>query len=146
MEDSIGKERNTRLARSGKADWQGVERLAGGEHGVTELTMLDGNTLKILKSKSDKKQWRQTAASLMLNTVKVAPRHAPLALSKKQLEWLKDYVYLGNEDEECPFRVAVVDAGGSIKNLNGGDASDTHQLTYDTEQGFRADKWAKGQI
>jgi len=113
--------------------------------GVTELTMLDGNTLKISRSRPDKKQWRQTAASLVQNTVKVAPRHAPLAPSKKQLEWLKDYVYLGNEDEECPFRIAVVDASGSIQNLNGGDASDTHQLTYDPKQGFRADKRTKGQ-
>ena len=113
--------------------------------GVTQLTMLDGNTLQISKSKLDKKQWRQTAASLMLNTVKVAPHQAPMVIPIKQLEWLKDYVYLGNEDEECPFRVAVVDASGSIKNLNGGDASNTYQLTYGTEQGYRADKRAKGQ-
>lgn len=113
--------------------------------GVTELTMLDGSILQVRKNKKVKKQWRQTAARLMLNTVKVAQHLAPTAIPIKHLEWLKDYVYLGNDGEECPFRIAVVDKSGSINNLNGGAASDKYELTYDSVQGYRAEKRAKGQ-
>lgn len=86
---------------------------------------------------SDKKQWRDLAALLLRNTLHVANHQAPQAVSTGELNWLKEFIFLGKFDGKSFLRVAIVEQSGEIKSLVGGSASDKYQLSYDNRFGYQ---------
>lgn len=88
----------------------------------------------------DKSAWRRLALVLDSNTLSVAHYHAPQGkLSKQMKECLKDFVYLG-EDEDCALRIALVTESGDLRAMDAGPASDYYQLEYTTHLGYMANK------
>jgi CRISPR-associated endonuclease/helicase Cas3 len=105
----------------------------------TEITLLTGEKILLPQGvkNQDKARWRELAAVILKNTVQVADYLAPQALSIKGLDWLKEYIYLGNpEFGESLLRVAIVDESDEIKSLFGGEASDKYQLSYNNRLGY----------
>jgi CRISPR-associated endonuclease/helicase Cas3 len=107
-------------------------------------TLLNGNCLwvpyngrALLRNK-----WREITTMLMQNTVRVADYLAPKANSKKHIQWLGDYFYLGRPEyeESVMLRVAIVEENGDLTALDKGTINEKYQLTYDVRLGYRADK------
>jgi|SaaInlStandDraft_6_1057023.scaffolds.fasta_scaffold07905_2 CRISPR-associated endonuclease/helicase Cas3 len=116
------------------------------EKQATEITLLNGNTYMLPKNLKfyDKLQWRKLAAILIQNTVQVADYLAPEKLAIKELEWLKNYFYLGNpEFGESLLRVALVNEATEIKRLMGGRALEAYELSYESSYGYQAIKSVK---
>ncbi|SMG66482.1 CRISPR-associated helicase Cas3 [methanotrophic bacterial endosymbiont of Bathymodiolus sp.] len=110
---------------------------------ATEITLLNGYKYLLPKNLKfyDKPQWRELAALLIQNTVSVADYLAPEKLAIKDLEWLRNYFYLGNpEFGESLLRVAVVNEADEIKRLMGGNALAGYTLSYDSSCGYKAIK------
>lgn len=109
----------------------------------TEITLLDNDKISLphgIKA-SDKKQWRELAAQILKNTLHVSNYHAPQKVSIKELNWLKEFVYLGKaEFGTSLLHVALVDESGEVKSLAGGAASDEYQLSYDNRFGYQIKK------
>jgi len=62
-------------------------------------------------------------------------------LSIKELEWLKEYIYLGKlEHDESLLRVAIVNEEDEIKGLMGGVALEKYKLFYNAHLGYQAMK------
>jgi hypothetical protein len=85
---------------------------------------------------------RKTAAQLLMNTVVVPEYIAPLT-GRKQISWLSDYVYLGDE-LESPFRSAIVTDSGELKGIGSSVVSEKNELYYDERLGYRAKKKGRG--
>jgi CRISPR-associated endonuclease/helicase Cas3 len=113
--------------------------------GATEITFLDNSKISLphgVKT-SDKKQWRELAAQLLKNTVHVATYHSPSKISIKELNWLKEFVYLGDlKFEDSLLRVALVDESSEMKSLMNGLACGDYQLSYDDRLGYQAKKFS----
>lgn len=110
----------------------------------TEITLLSDEKLSLprhIKKQRNNLLWRELAAQLLKNTLYVAIHQAPQAVSTKELDWLKEFMYLGSRNDENSFlRVAIVDKSGEIRSLTGGAASDKYQLNYDKRLGYRVEK------
>jgi CRISPR-associated endonuclease/helicase Cas3 len=74
--------------------------------------------------------------------VSVPEKQAPAFLPISELAWLEDYVYLGDEDD-CPFRVAIVKDSDEIIGLKTETARAGYKLSYNSDTGYRAVKTAK---
>jgi CRISPR-associated endonuclease/helicase Cas3 len=110
---------------------------------AAEITLLDHNKITLPRSikAEDKQRWRDLAATILKNTVQVADYLAPQAVSIKELNWLKEYIYLGKpEFDESLLRVALVNECDEIKSLAGGVASEKYQLSYNNHLGYYAEK------
>ncbi|MDR3147671.1 MAG: CRISPR-associated helicase Cas3', partial [Treponema sp.] len=77
------------------------------------LVFTDGESLELPKGLTwkDGREWRKRAAALSRHLVTVPKEHAPLP-QWRFLEWFKDYLYLGNDDEKDMLRIAMVDESG----------------------------------
>ncbi|MEI6058843.1 MAG: CRISPR-associated helicase Cas3', partial [archaeon] len=137
----------TASTRYSEQDSMQVLLLRGFRHNAdktgTEITLL--NNEKILLPRSikaeDKSRWRELAATILKNTVQVANYLAPQALSIKELDWLREYIYLGNpEFGESLLRVAIVNESDEIKSLVGGVALEKYKLSYNNHLGYQAEK------
>lgn len=89
-----------------------------------------------------RRKWREITATLMENTVRVTDYLAPRAISKKHIQWLGDYFYLGRPeyDESTLLRVALVADSGELRALDQSVINDRYQLSYDATLGYRAIK------
>lgn len=89
-----------------------------------------------------RQQWREISAKLMQNTLKVADYLAPNAISKKRIDWLSDYFYLGRPEyeESVMLRVALVDEDGTVRSLDHSAVNDNYHICYDNVIGYRAEK------
>lgn len=88
-------------------------------------------------------KWRELAAKLQMNLIKVTHHTAPKAVSQKTLAWLKDYVYLGCPDEQADaqVRVAVIRDDDQLCTLDGNTLiNDKYQLSYNDWLGYKAIK------
>ena len=101
------------------------------------LRLLDDSEL-LLPKFADAATRRQKASEILKNTVSVPVYLAPIAKTK-QIEWLKNYVYLG-DNEESPFRVAIVLESGELQGIGCSDVSEKYNLTYNSCLGYKADK------
>ena len=101
------------------------------------LRLLD-NTELLLPKYVNAAERRKIASVLLKNTVMVPVYCAPVALTK-QIEWLRDYVYLGNY-EEGPFRVAIVLESDEIQGIGGSIANEKYNLNYDSSLGYSVKK------
>lgn len=109
----------------------------------TILTLLNSETIRLPRYCKSKglKQWRSLAAELQQNVVLVPEYLAP-STTVIQIQWIKDFVYLGDGDES-PFRVAIVHNNGSISGLDHGNALKGYELSYTPELGYTARKVCK---
>lgn len=110
----------------------------------TQVTLLNGERLCVPYNgrAMSRIKWREISATLMQNTVKVADYLAPKALSKKQIQWLGDYFYLGRPEyeESVMLRVALVDESGAVKALDRSEVNDGYRVSYDATIGYQASK------
>lgn len=110
----------------------------------TWVTLLNGERLWVPHNgrTMSRKKWREVSATLMQNTVKVADYLAPKAISKKQIQWLGDYFYLGRPEyeESVMLRVALVDESGAVKALDRSEVNDIYRVSYDATIGYQARK------
>jgi len=104
------------------------------------LHLLDDSELILLNTPKQKdiKAWKNTAAELQRNTVSVPEYQAPVC-SIRSMEWLKDYVYLGEDDKPC-FRIAIVQADGVLIGLGQEKPLAGYNLCYDSTLGYVAEK------
>jgi CRISPR-associated endonuclease/helicase Cas3 len=105
------------------------------------LQLLNGTELILPKGVVAQAR-RKTAAQLLMNTVVVPEYIAPLT-GRKQISWLSDYVYLGDE-LESPFRSAIVTDSGELKGIGSSVVSEKNELYYDERLGYRAKKKGRG--
>lgn len=110
----------------------------------TWVTMLNGERLWVPHNGRSlpRNVWREVSATLMQNTLKVADYLAPKAVTRQQIDWLGDYFYLGKPeyDESIMLRVAIVNHDYSLTGLDGAQANDQYQLSYNAKQGYLAEK------
>ncbi|SFR51591.1 CRISPR-associated helicase Cas3' [Thiomicrospira sp. ALE5] len=87
-------------------------------------------------------RWRELAAKLQMNLVKVATHTAPNAMLQSSLSWLKDYVYLGHpEQSDAQVRVAVIREDDQLSALDGNtQINDKYQLSYNDWLGYQSQK------
>ena len=104
------------------------------------LRLIDDSILVLPKKNRFRsgKAWREIAADLQKNTVSVPEWIAPKFL-RNELEFLKDYVYLG-DDEEHPFRAALVSGSGKLVGIGQHEALEGYWLRYDSDLGYLAEK------
>jgi CRISPR-associated endonuclease/helicase Cas3 len=109
----------------------------------TEITLLNNEKILLphrIKTE-DKQRWRKLAATILKNTVQVADYLAPQALPIGELNWLKEFIYLGKpEFGESLLRVAIVNEDDEIKSLTGGVALEQYKLSYNNHLGYYAEK------
>ena len=113
------------------------------EKQATEVTFLDGEVLLLPRNprSGGHRAWRQRAAALQRQLVKVPPEQAAEPALRRSLHWLEEYLYLGSRDHETArLRVALVQPDGELQGLNGGAASPDYQLVYDGQRGYQATK------
>jgi CRISPR-associated endonuclease/helicase Cas3 len=116
------------------------------EQKTTRVVFSDGEILIPWNARSlSPKRWREISATLREHTLNVPEYHAPMAVSRNEIEWLEDYFYLGKPefDESLLLRVAFVDDDGRIKPLSGGNANASYALEYDSSIGYQAKKRGK---
>lgn len=113
-----------------------VERHSSG----ATARLLDGSELDLPAAPGVRKTsaWREAAAVLQQNTVHVPAYLAPTC-PVSQMDWLKEYVWLG-DDGESPFRVAVVQASGELAGLGNQAALAGYDLRYNEDLGYMAHK------
>ena len=110
---------------------------------ATEITLLNNEKIVLPRSikAEDKSRWRELATTILKNTVQVANYLAPQALSIRELDWLREYIYLGNpEFGESLLRVAIVNEDDEINSLVGGVALEKYKLSYNNHLGYYAEK------
>ena len=105
------------------------------------LRFLDDSEL-FLPKYVDAKTRRKIASELLRNTVLVPQYLAPIVVTR-QIEWLRDYVYLGDE-EESPFRAAIVLDSDELQGIGLSQASEKYNLSYDSKLGYKAEKKERG--
>lgn len=103
----------------------------------TSVQFLDNSELLLPKFVNVAER-RKIASVLLRHTVMVPVYLAPLALTK-QIEWLRDYVYLGDH-EESPFRVAMVLESDEVQGMGGSIANEKFEIAYDSRFGYSAKK------
>ena len=104
-----------------------------------ELRFLDGQSVFVSNEAIKRSQRRSVSAALTRNCVRVTEHLAPDALC--DISWLKDYIYIGSkEDEETPFRIALVNRDSEITGLSGEPANGNYILRYDSILGYQAEK------
>lgn len=107
----------------------------------THLIVLDGTPLSLPWNGRalPRTMWREYAGLLMQHTLTVAQHHAPVACLRKDIEWLQDYIYIGNiDDGEMLLRLGLVRDDGTICTLHQGQANTQFHLAYDDEIGYSA--------
>lgn len=146
---SIGKTQSDDEAATRYSDRESVEVLilqavrTLREKQTTQLTFLDGGVLLLPSNpkQGGDRVWRQRAAALQGQLIRVPPEQAPEPVLHHSLHWLKEYLYLGSRDHETArLRVALVQPDGELQGLNGETASPDYQLVYDGQRGYRAIK------
>ena len=109
----------------------------------TNVKLLDGRTLflPLVCSHKSKKVQRTLAATLAQYTLHVADYLAPEVVPVKNLDWLKNYFYLGDREyDESLLRVAIVGQDGELKSLHGRDASPSYRISYNPRLGYKTIK------
>jgi len=77
-----------------------------------------------------------------MNIVKVAEYSAPKAILRKDIDWLKDYVYLGHPDNtDSAVRIALVRDDYLLSALDGStQINEKYQLSYSDWMGYQSSK------
>ncbi|MBN1151248.1 CRISPR-associated helicase Cas3' [candidate division WOR-3 bacterium] len=130
---------STRYSETESCEVLLIRKKYSNETGIT-LVLLNGKKLLLPQNvkRKDHREWRSLAAELQQNVVLV-PAHLAPSTSPHQIQWLKDFVYLGDRDES-PFRVAIVREDGTLCGIDQGIALQSYELTYSEIYGYGARK------
>ncbi|MBE0471308.1 MAG: CRISPR-associated helicase Cas3' [Methyloprofundus sp.] len=87
-------------------------------------------------------KWRELAAKLQMNLVKVAQQNAPKPVLQSSLSGLKDYIYLGHpEQSDAKVRVALIRDDDQLTAVDGNTAiNDKNELSYNDWMGYQSRK------
>lgn len=105
---------------------------------AVEVRLLDGTSLTLNttpRARHDR-AWRQTAARLRHNTL-MLPEYLAPKTHLEQIQWLRNYVWLGDRDK-CFFRVAKVAADGELRDLADQAPHEKFSLFYSPNIGYDA--------
>ncbi len=105
--------------------------------GGATVRLMDGTPVDLPSTPGVRKTkaWREAAANLQQNTVRVPAYLAP-DCPVMQLDWLREYVWVG-DDGDNPFRVAKVLSSGELLGL-GSQGSGKYELRYNDDLGYTA--------
>lgn len=101
------------------------------------IRLMDNSEMLLPRSPAPAER-RRIASVLLANTVTVPAYLAP-AIVTKQIEWLRDYVYLGDQ-KESPFRAAIGLGSDELQGIGGYVANEKYELSYDSSLGYSAKK------
>jgi len=103
------------------------------------VRFLDGSSLDVPAFSAHPQQKRKIAATLLQQCVRVSAYIAPEPI--EDLFWLKPYVYIGSkDDEEAPFRLAIVQNDEELRGIFGEDVHKTYSLQYNALLGYQSHK------
>jgi len=102
------------------------------------LVFLDGSTIDINIPTKNRKRIREIASTIKRNTVKVLDYLAPEV--NTGINSFKDFVYIGANSDEEPFRAAIVSRDNEIVGLDTSQANKTYILHYDNNMGYQSEK------
>lgn len=130
---------STRYSETESCEVLLIRKKTADEDGTT-IILLNGQKLLLPQNikRKDRREWRSLAAELQQNVVLV-PAHLAPNTSRHQIQWLKDFVYLGDKDER-PFPVAILREDGTLCGIDHGNALDGYELTYTLTYGYGARK------
>ncbi|MFH2064521.1 MAG: CRISPR-associated helicase Cas3' [Pseudomonadota bacterium] len=128
---------NTRYSETESIDVFLFKNLKSDKEGF-HIKLLDGSRLLLKKGNNNGNTWRKISAQILDNTVSVPEYLAPV-FSLHNLEFLKEYVYIGN-DEERPFRAATVTDSGDLIGIGHEAVHEKYRLCYNSTLGFLAYK------
>ena len=106
-----------------------------------QLTLLNRDSL-ILPSnikRLSRPAWKKIAIELAKQTVMVSEKQAPSPVIRKSLNWLKDYIYLGTEENSI-IRIGLVNEEGEIMGMNKEKSLAGWKLSYDDKIGYSGEK------
>jgi len=101
------------------------------------LQFIDGSKITLPKNIVDDKLWRENAKTIQKNTINIEEYKAPDGFN---INWLEEYVYLGEEKDLC--RIGLVKKDKTILNQNNGKPLE-YNLSYDSILGYVALKKKK---
>jgi CRISPR-associated endonuclease/helicase Cas3 len=104
-----------------------------------KVRFLDGSWLDVPAFCAHPQQKRKIAATLLQQCVRVNEYSAPEPI--KGLSWLKPYVYVGSkDDDEAPFRLAIVQNDEGLRGIFGENVHKTYSLQYNAILGYQSHK------
>jgi CRISPR-associated endonuclease/helicase Cas3 len=109
------------------------------------VTFLDGSKHFLPRNGRENPNWRETSALLHTQTLRAAGYQAPEPLHEGQMEWLRDYFYLGGQGKHSHgdfLRVGIVEEDGriSLPGFTHGMANEWRWLSYTERMGYMAEK------
>lgn len=116
------------------------------KHDIAIVTFMDGTTLHLPQNARslNRYEWRKAAACFLINTLNVAEYSAPKPTNRKEVEWLKDYMYIGKPNfENSLIRIALVDDEDNLKHIQGINVNDSYKLIYNSKLGYQSIKTVK---
>ncbi|WP_026043526.1 CRISPR-associated helicase Cas3' [Treponema primitia] len=105
------------------------------------LVLSDGTSLELIKGLKNynKKEWHRIAVLLNHHVVTVPEKRAPLPASPGVLDWFKEYIYIGNKEEEF-LRVAIINKSENLVGLYNAIISKKYTLSYNSKIGYRSEE------
>ncbi|MDR2178069.1 MAG: CRISPR-associated helicase Cas3' [Treponema sp.] len=112
------------------------------EAGSISLTFTDGESLELPAglTRKDGREWRERAAALSRHIVTVPEKRAPLPTQRRFLEWFRDYLYIGGDDENGILRIAIVNKSGDLEGKDACNITGNYELSYTSVCGYRSVK------
>lgn len=101
------------------------------------LTLLDNSVVNVYKNTAgiDRQKIKDSAAELMKNTVPVGVSKSPEA-SYSTMEFLKDYLYVGDKNEDPSVRIGLVHQNGEVTGVLGTPIDPKRTYRYSKEKGY----------
>ncbi len=104
-----------------------------------KLVFIDGSSIIAPLSFPGRTQCRTVAATIIKNTVRVSEYIAPQ--TNGVTSKFKEYIYIGSkDDEEEPFRVAILARDDEILGADGSRGNADYILQYDSVTGYQSKK------
>jgi CRISPR-associated endonuclease/helicase Cas3 len=105
----------------------------------TSLVFLDNTSINIpiFARSLNCRDLRSLSLRLMENTVRVPIHMAPVSVGRKGVQWLGDYLYLGNS-EESQLRIGLVGEDSQVRSMNMGEANERYVISYSAHIGYQA--------
>jgi CRISPR-associated endonuclease/helicase Cas3 len=112
------------------------------EAGSISLAFTDGKSLELPAglTRKDGREWRERADTLSRHIVTVPEKRAPLPAQRRFLEWFRDYLYIGDDDENGVLRIAMVNKSNDLEGRDAFNITGNYELSYTSICGYRSVK------
>jgi len=129
---------STRYAETESVDVLLLRSFRNIDEKTIRITLINGEEISFGKRSPTLEEKKKIAAVLLNNCVQVAEKHAPIT-NVKQIDWLKEYVYIGDEYDN-PFRVAIVKKDGELVSIGNSSCGNVYNVSYYPTIGYVAKK------